>query len=62
MFFEQVGAGPPHYIKERNFSFYTAEAHVRYVRELHLGHKVRVAMQLVDFDAKANPRLFRIVP
>ena len=51
MFFEQLGLGP-HYIKERNFSFYTAEAHVRYVRELHLGHKVRVAMQLVDFDEK----------
>lgn len=50
-FFEQLGLGP-HYMKERNFSFYTAEAHVRYVRELHLGDKVRVAMQLVDFDEK----------
>jgi len=51
VFFEQLGLGP-HYMKERNFSFYTAEAHVRYVRELHLGDKVRVAMQLVDFDEK----------
>ena len=50
-FFEEIGLGPD-YIKERNLSFYTAEAHVRYVRELHLGDKVRVAMQIVDHDAK----------
>jgi acyl-CoA thioester hydrolase len=51
VFFEQMGLGPD-YIKQRNLSFYTAEAHIRYVRELHLGHRVRVSMQIVDFDEK----------
>ena len=51
VFFEEMGLGP-HYIKERNLSFYTAEAHVRYVQELHLGDKVRVSMQIVDYDEK----------
>ncbi len=50
-FFEEMGLGP-HYIKERNLSFYTAEAHIRYARELHLGDRVRVSMQIVDFDEK----------
>ena len=50
-FFEQIGLGPE-YIKERNLSFYTAEAHVRYVREIHLGDKVRVSMQVLDHDEK----------
>ena len=50
-FFEEIGLGLD-YIKQRNLSFYTAEAHVRYVRELHLGDKVRVAMQIVDHDEK----------
>ena len=51
VFFEEMGLGP-HYIKERNLSFYTAEAHVRYVQELHLGDRVRVSMQIVDYDEK----------
>ena len=51
VFFELMGLGPD-YIKERNLSFYTAEAHVRYVQELHLGDRVRVAMQIIDHDAK----------
>lgn len=50
-FFEQFGLGPD-YIKERNLSFYTAEAHVRYAREIHLGDKVRVTMQMIDHDEK----------
>lgn len=50
-FFERMGLGPD-YIKERNLTFYTAEAHVRYVREIHLGDKVRVTMRIVDYDAK----------
>ncbi|NKB51390.1 MAG: thioesterase [Rhizobiaceae bacterium] len=50
-FFEEMGLGP-HYIKERNLSFYTAEAHIRYARELHLGDQVRVSMQIVDYDEK----------
>lgn len=50
-FFERMGLGPD-YIKTRNLSFYTAEAHVRYVREIHLGDKVKVSMRIVDFDQK----------
>ena len=50
-FFEGMGLGPD-YIKQRNMSFYTAEAHVRYVREIHLGDRVRVSMQIIDHDAK----------
>lgn len=49
--FEGMGLGPD-YIKQRNLSFYTAEAHVRYVRELHLGNRVRVTMQILDHDTK----------
>ena len=49
--FETMGLGPD-YIKQRNLSFYTAEAHIRYVREIHLGDRVRVTMQIVDHDEK----------
>lgn len=50
-FFERLGLGPD-YATTRNMTFYTAEAHVRYLRELHLGHQVRVAMRMVDLDEK----------
>lgn len=40
------------YLKERQHSFFTAEVHVRYLRELHEGDPVRVTFQLLDFDAK----------
>ena len=50
-FFEAFGLGPE-YIKTRGMSFYTAEAHIRYVREIHLGDRVRVTMQLIDHDEK----------
>lgn len=49
--FELVGLGPA-YAKERQFTIYTAEIHVCYVQELHLGHKVTVSYQLLDSDAK----------
>lgn len=49
--FERLGLGP-NYVKERNASFFTAEAHVCYVRELSAGAPVTVALQLVDFDEK----------
>ena len=32
--------------------FFTAEVHLRYVRELHVGDPVRVTFQLLDFDRK----------
>lgn len=40
------------YLKVRRRSFFTAEAHVRYLRELHAGDPVRVTFQLLDFDHK----------
>jgi len=49
--FELLGCGAD-YVKKRQLSFFTAEAHVRYLRELHAGDPVRVTFQLLDFDAK----------
>jgi len=39
-------------VKSHNASFYTLEAHVTYVAELHEGDPVRVSSRIVDFDAK----------
>lgn len=49
--FELVGLGPD-YVKERAHTFYTAEAHICYVQELHLGDRVTVSFQLLDYDEK----------
>ena len=49
--FELVGLGQD-YVAERNASYFTAEAHVRYVRELKVETPVRASIQLVDFDDK----------
>jgi acyl-CoA thioester hydrolase len=49
--FALVGIGPS-YVKERNCSFFTAEVHVRYLRELHANDPVRVTLQLLDHDPK----------
>src|SRR5262249_650240 len=40
------------YVKTRKQSCFTAEVHVRYLRELHAGDPVRVTFQLLDYDAK----------
>jgi len=40
------------YVRERNKSFFTGEAHVVYKRELTEADPVRVRVQLVDFDEK----------
>ena len=40
------------YLKKRKHSAFTAEVHVRYLRELHAGDPVRVTFQLLDFDSK----------
>ncbi len=50
-FYELLGLGP-NYAKTRGFTTYAAEFHIRYLRELHLGHKVRVHSWLLDHDAK----------
>ena len=47
----QLGIGPT-YMKERHGSTFTAEAHVRYLREIHLGDPVRVSIWLLGADEK----------
>ena len=49
--YELIGIGHE-YLKTHNHSTFTAEAHVRYVRELHEDDPVRVTFQLIEFDAK----------
>jgi len=48
---EQFGFGPE-YRAARNLSTFSAEFHVCYLRELHLGSKVRVSFQLLAHDEK----------
>ena len=47
----QIGIGPG-YLKERNNSTFTAECHVRYVREIHLGDPAQVSILVVAADEK----------
>jgi acyl-CoA thioester hydrolase len=49
--FEIMGLGPS-YAKERQLTIYTAEVHVCYVQELHLGDTVTVTFHLLDHDQK----------
>ena len=49
--FELMGLGPD-YARDRRLTIYTAEIHVCYVQELHLGHSVTVSFQLLDHDDK----------
>ena len=49
--FALVGLGPD-YVKATGSSFFTLEAHLTYVRELHAGDAVRVTVQFLDHDAK----------
>ena len=49
--YEVVGIGAQ-YLKERHCSLFTAEVHVRYLREVHADDPVRVTFQLLDYDAK----------
>ena len=48
---ELLGCGAD-YVSSRRQSCFTAEVHVRYLRELHAGDPVRVTFQLLDYDAK----------
>jgi acyl-CoA thioester hydrolase len=47
----KLGIGPG-YLKERHGSTFTAECHVRYLREVHLGDPVQVSILLVAADEK----------
>ena len=49
--FELIGCGPG-YLKRSGHSTFTAEVHIRYVRELHVHAPVRVTFQLLGFDSK----------
>jgi acyl-CoA thioester hydrolase len=46
-----IGLGTD-YVAERRHSVFTAEVHVRFLRELHAGDPVRVTFQLMSYDAK----------
>ena len=47
----QLGMGPD-YMKERHHSSFTAECHVRYLREIHLGDPVQITVFLLGADEK----------
>jgi acyl-CoA thioester hydrolase len=49
--YELLGIGHD-YLKTHKHSTFTAEVHVRYLREIHEGDPVKVTLQLLDFDAK----------
>jgi acyl-CoA thioester hydrolase len=49
--FELLGLGPS-YASARKLTTYTAEAHICYVRELHLEHRVVSTLQILDHDEK----------
>ena len=49
--YELLGLGLD-YVKTKGHSTFTAEVHLRYLRELHANDPVRVTFQLLDFDAK----------
>jgi acyl-CoA thioester hydrolase len=47
----RLGIGPG-YMRQRQGSTFTAECHVRYLREIHLGDPVQVSILLVAADEK----------
>src|SRR6266850_1609202 len=49
--FELIGCGLD-YVRTRRHSCFTAEVHVRYLRELKAGDPVRATLQLLEFDSK----------
>ena len=49
--YELIGCGPA-YLEQTRHSTFTAEAHIRYLRELRAEDPVRVTFQLLDYDAK----------
>lgn len=49
--YDLIGIGQS-YLKATGHTTFTAEVHVRYVREIHEGDPVRVTFQLLAYDAK----------
>lgn len=58
--FALFGMGPD-YVRTANASFFTLEAHITYLRELHEGDQVKVTFQLLDFDAKRTHYIQQLV-
>ena len=46
-----IGLGPA-YVAQTGNSYFTLEAHVSYLRELHPQDQVQITIQILDFDAK----------
>jgi acyl-CoA thioester hydrolase len=49
--YELLGCGPA-YLEQTRHSTFTAEAHIRYLRELRAQDPVRITFQLLGYDAK----------
>lgn len=49
--FAKIGLSE-NYIRTRNMSFFALEAHVRYLREVHLGDEVQMRLRVLDLDPK----------
>ena len=49
--YELLGCGLA-YLEQTRHSTFTAEVHIRYLRELHADDPVRVSFQLLDYDLK----------
>jgi acyl-CoA thioester hydrolase len=49
--FALIGLGPD-FVRQQDASYFVAEVHVRYLRELMASDPVRVTVQLIDFDDK----------
>ncbi|QYX58166.1 thioesterase family protein [Roseovarius sp. SCSIO 43702] len=49
--FERFGFGPD-YVKTRNHTTFSGEFHLRYLREVKLGDRLRASFWLIDHDAK----------
>lgn len=49
--FERLGLGPD-YARARKHTTYTAEMHICYLRELHLGDSIRCTVHLLEHDEK----------
>ena len=46
-----IGLGPA-YVAQTGNSYFTLEAHISYLRELHPQDQVQITIQILDFDAK----------
>ncbi len=47
----QLGLGPA-YVTRTGNSYFTLEAHISYLRELHVDHQVIIETQFLDYDTK----------